>query len=143
MEKYSLKQIVEDVNDIITNNSINIQSVEYTGSIDINMTKAKDFPKVYMIADESGSIDDNINTILVRFLFCDVQKGRLDEWVRDYEIKSDMQLEASMLFDRLQSDGYSIEFPISYQPISGEYNDGLAGVECTVTFNLQKPCYGV
>lgn len=139
----TLKTIIENIKDIINNNSINIQSVEYTGAIDINMTKAKDFPKVYMIADESGTFDNNINTVLVRFLFCDVQKGRLDEWQRDYEVKSDMQLEASMLFDRLQSDGYSIEFPISYQPISGEYNDGLAGVECTVTFNLQKPCYAV
>ena len=141
--KYSLKQIVEDVIDVITNNSINIQSVEYTGAIDINMTKAKDFPKVYMLSNESYTLNDNYHSITVSFIFGDIQVGRIDEWDRDLEIKSDMELEALMLFDRLQSMGYSIDYPISPQPLSGEYNDGLAGVECTVTFNLSKPCYAV
>jgi hypothetical protein len=141
--KYSLKQIVEDVTDVITNNSINIQSVEQIELFDANMDKSKDFPKVYLITDEDGSFDENINSANVRFLFLDVQRGRLSQAKRDLEIKSDMMLEASMLFDRIQSKGYSIVFPISYTPISGEFNDGLAGVDCTVTFNLSKPCYEV
>lgn len=143
MAKYSLKQIVEDVIDVITNNSVNIQSVEEVDEIDINMNKSKDFPKVYIATNESGSYDENVNKINVQFFFLDVQTGRLNQNKRSLEIKSDMMLEASMLFDRLQSDGYSIDFSIPFQPLSGEYNDGLAGVECTVTFNLDKPCYEI
>ena len=139
----TLKTIIEDVKDIITNNSINIQSVEYTGEIDVNMTKDKDFPKVYMIADESGELGDNNNTVIVKYLFVDVQKGLNNEWQRDYEIKSDMQLEASMMVDRLQSLGYSINFPVTFDMLSGVFNDGLAGVQFSVTFNLDKPCYAI
>ena len=143
MEKYSLKQIVEDVIDVITNNSVNIQTVEYVEIFEYNNAKAKDYPKVLMALEESGELGDNSNTANVTFLFIDVMGGRLNQTQRDYEIKSDMQLEASMLFDKLQSEGYIINLPISYDPITGFYDDKLSGVTCTVTFNLAKPCYEV
>ncbi len=143
--KISAKEIIESVESKI--DSLLIQDYvierEYVYTNDqIDTDGKKNFPKVYYWWNDAGSLNENYNTVVMGFVFCDVMQGKTNANTRDYEIKSDMLQAASRLFDNISRDAFfeNAQPSFSYDPFSNRFANGLSGVQVTVTFAIEKPC---
>lgn len=140
----SLKEIVEGIIDVVDSDIEEIVLAEYTFDFQFDHKKAKDYPKLSIIANQTITIGENTNTIPLLLRFSDVATGRQNAILRDKEIKSDMIQAASKLFDILQTKGYfEGDLTISLEPFDNELNNGLSGVDAIVNFIAKKPCYEV
>lgn len=147
--KNSLKELKEGIETLIDSLLVDegqIESYEYIASNDqVDISKVNQFPKIYIVADQGITLEDTYNSIQMKFIFCDVMQAKTNSVKYDLEIKSDMIQAASKLFDNLGREEYFADaFPsIALEPFSGAYNNGLSGVEATVTFAIEKPCFSV
>jgi len=145
--KVSPKEIIESIEakigSVLTDE---IVKYDYVYSVDqIDTDSKKDYPRVYCAWNESADLNDNYNSVTLAYYFCDVMFGKSSSIQRDYEIKSDMLQAASKLFDDLSREEFfqSATPSISYTPFSNRFDNGISGVEVTVTLALEKPCYNV
>lgn len=142
--KISAKEIIESVESKIdTLLSGEIVQRDYVYSNDqIDTDGQKDFPRVYYWWNNDGQLNENYNTVVLGFIFCDVMGGKTNSLKRDYEIKSDMLQLASRLFDNISRDPFfeSANPSFSYTPFSDRFENSLSGVQVNVTFAIEKPC---
>ena len=145
--KISPKEIIETVESkISTVLSDEIVTYDYIYTDDqIDIDGTKNFPRIYFHWNEAGALNENNNSMVLVFMFCDVMESKTNSKKKDYEIKSDMMQAASKLFVTLSREPFfeTATPSFSYQPFSQRGNNGLAGVQVTVTFALEKPCYNV
>lgn len=146
MTKISAKELIEAVEAkidslLIANKYLVKRNYVYTND-QIDTDGLKDFPRLFYWWNDSGSLNENYNTVVLGFVFCDVMTGKQSELKRDYEIKSDMLQAASILFDDLSRDPVFDAFgtSISYTPFSDRFANGLSGIQASVTFSITKPC---
>jgi hypothetical protein len=146
--KISAKEIIETV--ITQTNSLlipdQIVRIDYVQSDDqVDTDGNKDFPRIYFNWSDAGTLEENFNTITLDFLFCDVMASKTNSKKYDYEIKSDMMQAASKLFDNLSREEFfqNANPTFTYNPFSNRFNNGMSGVEVSVTFVVSKPCFDV
>ena len=141
----SLKELVEGIQDIVEFSlSDEIKKCVYTFDFGQDTRKAKDFPALFILSDQNGTIGENTNTVSLTMRFCDVSLSSNNSESKDKEIKSDMIQAASKLFDLMQVEGYfDGDLSIAYSPFDNELNNGLSGIDCTINFTLEKPCYNI
>lgn len=145
--KISPKEIIETIEskiDTVLDGLVVAKDYVYTND-QIDTDGRKDYPRVYYWWNDAGALADNHNTMVMGFIFCDVMGGKTNSLKRDYEIKSDMVQAASKLFDNLSRDPLFPSFnqSISYDPFAGRFSNDLSGIQLTVTFAIEKPCYNV
>jgi len=143
--KISAKEIIEAVEAKIDSNLLSDYIVQrnYVYSNDqIDTDGRKNYPRVYYWWNDSGALNENYNTMVMGFNFCDVMGGKTNSLKRDYEIKSDMLQAASILFDNISRDPFfeGANPSFSYDPFSDRFENSLSGVQVTVTFAIEKPC---
>jgi len=146
MSKVSLKEIIEDIITIVSEEFTDSELVaaEYTFNFAPDNAKAKDFPRLFLIANENITIGERTNTIPITMRFCDVVGSRNNAIDKDKEIKSDMIQAASKLFDILQDRSFfDGDLTISLAPFDYEMNNSLSGVDATPNFFTDKPCFNI
>ena len=140
----SLKEIVEGIKSEVADKIPELKEVKYTFDFWQNRDGDKNFPKLYLIANENVTFGELTNTIPLTMRFCDVSRAKDKSEQLDLEIKSDMIQVASKLMDILQEKGYfNGDLNLSAIPFDNELNDGLSGIDITPDFVLKKPCYNV
>lgn len=145
--KISPKEIIETIESKITTVlSSEIVTYNYVSTLDqVDIDAKKNFPRVYFNWSSSGSLNENNNTVVITFMFVDVAEGKSDSVKRDYEIKSDMLQAASKFVDNLSREELlpDFQYAVSYDPLSGRYNNGLSGIQFSLTFAIEQPCYNI
>lgn len=142
--KNSLKEAIEGIQDLVASSVPEIKKTLYTFDFNQDIDKAKDWPCLFIVGNQNFTIGENINTIPLLLVFCDVVHGRQSAAERDKEIKSDMIQAASKLLDLMQSDGYfDGEISVDAQPFSYGLNNALSGIDCIAPIVIEKPCYNV
>lgn len=115
-----------------------LKGAEYTSKVEFT---DNEFPKLFIFQNQPTQINQFSNSVSLNFRFLDVAEGVNNKQRRDYEIKSDMQLAASILFDLMKKDDIilsNVDIPL--QPIYIAGGDGLSGVEANVEIPLKRPC---
>lgn len=140
----SLKEIAEGIIDVVNESIDELVTAEYTFEFIYDSKKAKEYPKLSIIANQNITIGERTNTIPLLLRFSDVAVGKNNTPLKDKEIKSDMIQAASKLFDILQTKGYfDGELSLTAEPFDHELNNGLSGIDVIANFVTEKPCYEV
>ena len=109
-----------------------ISKVEFTG---------KKFPKLFLFLANGGTIQEFSDSATITFMFVDAVVSMKAQQQMDYEIKSDMLQAASILVGKLRDQGILLNNDdITYNPNYAFGGDGLSGIVCDITFNLDKSC---
>lgn len=146
MEK-SFNSLINKIISVAESTVPMLKKVKYVDAIDqIDIEKGKNWPALYILADDTNSITLNQRyaEAQVQFFFCSPSTSRTNSIEKDKEIKSEMAAYADIIFGKLEQEGVlRANQVISLGYMSGRLNNGLSGVTGTVSFPLPRNCYKV
>jgi hypothetical protein len=139
MATTSIKQTIEKIEDVITNNfSDQVRTVYFEKYADTQ--DSKNYPRLSFYYSDGTSFSSNMNSVALDFEFLDAISGRLNKNDRRKEVVSDLFQIASKFVSKLKDEGLLIEEPVSVTTFDNKYKDGLGGVSFTLIINIAKPC---
>lgn len=138
----NIKQIIEDLEDIVNNNFSDQVKAIYFEKYP-NSVLQKDFPVISYRINEAFAIGLNVDTFSLNIQVLDIISTTTDEDLRRKEVISDNFGIASQLVEYLRRNtttNYYFQDNIAVTSVDKIGNDGLGGVQFTLNFELQKTC---